>query len=428
MKLGILSRSLKSYSTRRLREAAVQRGHKVKVLDTLKFAIDLEKGDPDLYFRTKQLTHYDAVLPRIGASITYFGTAVVRQFEQMDVFCANTSGGISNSRDKLRSLQILSRHQIGIPKTTFVRDKKDVLPAIERVGGAPVVIKLIEGTQGIGVLLAETVESAESIIELLQSQKQSVLIQKFVAESKGRDIRAFVVGDQVVGAMRRVAQGQEFRSNVHRGGVTERVVLDESYCETAIRAAQIMGLRVAGVDMLEGKDGPQIMEVNSSPGLEGIERCTQLDIAGSVIDYIAAQVDFPEIDLRQRLTVSRGYGVTEIYIPEGSEYVGQALAESGLRDRDLNALTLYRGTTVIPNPKSSRELEAGDRLLCFGKLELMRDLVPAKTRRKRRPKVKDLPELPVADEVHFDESELRSRDASEAESDSSTDHARSEED
>lgn len=405
MKLGILSCNLKCYSTRRLREAAEQRGQKVKVLDTLKFAIDLEQGEPDLFFRRKQLSHYDAVLPRIGASITYFGTAVVRQFEQMDVFCANTSSGIANSRDKLRSLQILSRHQIGIPQTTFVRDKRDVLPAIERVGGAPVVIKLIEGTQGIGVLLAETVKSAEAIIEMLQSQKQSVLIQKFVAESKGKDIRAFVVGDQVVAAMRRVAQGQEFRSNVHRGGKTEAVELDEAYCETAIRAAQIMGLRVAGVDMLEGKDGPQIMEVNSSPGLEGIERCTQLDIAGSIVDYIAAQVDFPEIDLRQRLTVSRGYGVTEIHIPDGSDYVGKGISDSGLRDRDLNVLTLYRGTKVVPNPKADRILEAGDRLLCFGKLESMRDLVPAKTRRKRRPRVMDLPDLPVADEVNAETSD-----------------------
>lgn len=399
MKLAILSRSLDCYSTRRLREAAAQRGHQVKVLNTLKFAIDLERGEPDLYFRQKQLSHYDAVLPRIGASITYFGTAVVRQFEQMDVFCANSSGGIANSRDKLRSLQILSRHHVGIPQTTFVRDKKDVLPAIRRVGGAPVIIKLIEGTQGIGVLLAETVQSAESIIELLQSQKQSVLVQKFVAESKGRDIRAFVVGDQVVGAMRRVAQGQEFRSNVHRGGMTESVELDDNYSETAIRAAQILGLRVAGVDMLEGKDGPQIMEVNSSPGLEGIERCTQLDIAGAVVDYIAAQVDFPEIDLRQRLTVSRGYGVAEIHIPDGSEYVGKTINESGLREKDINVLTLYRGTTVIPNPRSDRQLEPADRLLCFGKLELMRHLIPSKTRRRRRPKVQDLPDLPVADEV-----------------------------
>ena len=399
MKLAILSCSPKCYSTRRLREAVEQRGHTVKVLNTLKFAIDLDEGSPDLYFRQKQLSHYDAVLPRIGASITYYGTAVVRQFEQMDVFCANSSASITTSRDKLRSLQILSRHRIGIPQTTFVRDKKDVLPAIERVGGAPVIIKLLEGTQGIGVLLAETVESAEAIIELLQSQKQSVLIQKFVAESKGRDIRAFVVGDQVVGAMRRVAQGQEFRSNVHRGGITEAVNLSDAYRETAVRAAQIMGLRVAGVDLLEGKDGPQVMEVNSSPGLEGIEGCTQLDIAGAIVDYIAAQVNFPEIDLRQRLTVSRGYGVAEIFVPEGSQYVGKTISASRLREKDINVLTLYRGTTVIPNPRSDRELQANDRLLCFGKLDLMRDLIPAKTRRKRRPKIQDLPDLPVADEV-----------------------------
>ena len=403
MKLGILSCSPRCYSTRRMREAALQRGHTVRILNTVRFSIDLEQGNPDLYFRQKQLSHYDAVLPRVGASITYFGTAVVRQFEQMDVFCANSSMGIANSRDKLRCLQILSRHQIGIPQTTFVRDRADVLPAIERVGGAPVIIKLLEGTQGIGVLLAETVKSAEAIIELLQSQRQNVLIQKFVAESKGRDIRAFVVGDQVVGAMRRVAQGQEFRSNVHRGGLTEPVILDEKYRETAVRAAQIMGLRIAGVDLLEGKDGPQVIEVNSSPGLEGIEGCTQLDIAGSIIDYIAAQVDFPEIDLRQRLTVSRGYGVAEIHIPEGSIYIGKTIKDSGLRERDIAVLTLYRNTTVIPNPFSHRVLEAGDRLLCFGKLELMRDLIPKKVNRKRIPKVKDLPDLPVADKV-FKES------------------------
>jgi ribosomal protein S6--L-glutamate ligase len=402
MKLAILSCSPNCYSTRRLREAAQQRGHEVRVLNTLKFAIDLEEGAPNLYYRQNELSHYDAVLPRIGASITYYGTAVVRQFEQMDVYCANSSASIANSRDKLRSLQILSRHRIGIPKTTFVRDKRDVLPAIERVGGAPVIIKLIEGTQGIGVLLAETVKSAEAIIELLQSQKQSVLIQKFVAESKGRDIRAFVVGDQVVAAMRRVAQGQEFRSNVHRGGRTERVELSEAYRETAVRAAQIMGLRIAGVDLLEGKDGPQVVEVNSSPGLEGIEGCTQLDIAGSIMDFIAAQVNFPELDLRQRLTVSRGYGVAELFIPEGSKYVGISIADSGLREKDINVLTLYRGTTVIPNPRIQRVLEPNDRLLCFGKTDSMRELVPKKTRRKRNLKVQQLPELPVAEEAGRD--------------------------
>ena len=389
MKLAILSCGPNSYSTRRLKEAALQRGHQVKVLNTLKFAIDLQQGVPDLYYRQKPLSNYDAVLPRIGASITYYGTAVVMQFQEMDVFCANTAHGINNSRDKLRSLQILSRHHIGIPRTTFVRDKKDVISAIERVGGAPVVIKLIEGTQGIGVLLADTMKQAESIIELLQSQKQNVLIQKFVAESKGKDIRAFVVGDRVVAAMRRTAEGQEFRSNVHRGGIAEAVELDDKYKETAVRAAQILGLQVAGVDMLEGKNGPQIMEVNSSPGLEGIESCTDLDIAGAVIDYISAQVDFPELDIRQRLTVSKGYGVTELYIPECSNYVGTTIAgvQSG---KDINVLTLYRGNKIIPNPRSDRTLEADDKLLCFGKLEFMRDMIPKKTRRRRRPEVKDL--------------------------------------
>src|SRR6056297_2428825 len=390
MKLGILSRSRHCYSTRRLKEAAEKRGHDVKVLDTLRFSIDLEQGEPDLFYRSKQLSHYDAIVPRLGASITYFGTAVVRQFEQMDVFTAAASAGIANSRDKLRCLQILSRHQIGIPQTTFVREKKDVLPAIERVGGVPIIIKLLEGTQGVGVILADSVKIAEAIIETLQSTRQNVLVQKFVAESKGRDIRAFVVGDQVVAAMRRVAQGQEFRSNVHRGGVAEPVDLDEAYRETAVRCTQIMGLRVAGVDMLEGKDGPQVMEVNSSPGLEGIENATGLDVAGAVIDYIAAQVDFPEIDVRQRLTVSKGYGVSEIYIPEGSNFVEQTITETGLSEKDINVLTLYRGAKIIPNPKKERLLEAGDKLLCFGKMESMRDMIPARTRRRRTPTIGQL--------------------------------------
>ena len=399
MNFGILSCSAKCYSTRRLVEAAKQRGHNVKVVNTMKLAIDLQKGKPDLYYRQEKLGELDAVLPRIGASLTYFGTAVVRQFEQMDVFTANSSAGISNSRDKLRSLQIFSRHHIGIPATTFVRQKQDVFPAIDRVGGAPVIIKLIEGTQGIGVLLADTVQSAGAIIELLQSQKQNVLIQKFVAESKGKDVRAFVVGDEVVGAMRRVAQGQEFRSNVHRGGKTEAIELSEEYRETAVRAAQILGLRVAGVDMLEGKDGPQVMEVNSSPGLEGIEECTQLDIAGAVVDYIAGRVDFPEIDIRQRLTVSRGYGVTELTIPDGSIFLGKRIDEAGFEEKDINVLTLTRGKKIIPNPKKSRVLEENDRILCFGKLELMKELVPSKVRKQRKANVQELPELPVAQQV-----------------------------
>ncbi|MCR9076218.1 MAG: RimK family alpha-L-glutamate ligase [bacterium] len=389
MKIGILSTSPRNYSTSRLREAALDQGHKVKVLNTLRFSIELQEGEPDLHFRSKQLSEYDAVLPRIGASITYFGTAVVRQFEQMDVYTPNTAAGISNSRDKLRSLQILSRHDIGIPHTTFVRDRADVLPAIERIGGAPVIIKILEGTQGVGVILADSTKVAEAIIETLQTAKQNVLIQQFIRESKGTDLRAFVVGDHVVAAMRRKATGDEFRSNVHRGGTTEAVKLDDETAQIAVRAAQIMGLRVAGVDILESDNGPLIMEVNSSPGLEGIETATGLDIAGSIVHYIADQVNFPEIDLRQRLTVSKGFGVADIVIPEGSELVGKPINES-LWNRDLTVLNLHRGTSIISNPKSSRVLEAGDKVLCYGRLENMRDLAEKTPKRKRRYKPKKL--------------------------------------
>jgi len=396
VKLAILSRAPRIYSTSRLRAAAHERGHTVRVLNTLRFAIDLAGDEPDLQYRGKQLSHYDAVLPRIGASITFYGMAVVRQFEQMDVYTPNTSNGIANSRDKLRSIQILSRHSIGIPATTFVRDRADVLPAIDRVGGAPVVIKLLEGTQGIGVILAPDTKVAEAVIETLQSTRQNVLIQRFIAESKGRDIRAFVIGDRVVAAMRRVAQGDEFRSNLHRGGTSHVIRLDPEYERVAVQSAQIMGLRVAGVDMLESDDGPLVMEVNSSPGLEGIETATGLDVAGAIIDYIANQVDFPELDIRQRLTVSTGYGVAELLVREKADILGKAIGESGLRERDISVLTLTRGTTVIPNPKSSRVLEADDRLLCFGKLEEMRDLVPARRRRRSRTKLQPLPQDAVA--------------------------------
>lgn len=396
MKLAILSRAPRAYSTQRLRTAALDRGHDVKVLNTLRFGIDLSGKEPDLQFRGKQLSDYDAILPRIGNSITYFGTAVVRQFEQMDVYTPNTAYGISNSRDKLRATQILSKHGIGMPATTFVRDRADVIPAIERVGGAPVVIKLLEGTQGIGVILAPDIKVAEAIIETLQSTRQNVLIQRFVAESKGRDIRALVVGDRVVAAMRRVALGDEFRSNVHRGGTVEPVQLDPAFEEAAVRSAQIMGLKVAGVDMLEANDGPQVMEVNSSPGLEGIETATKLDVAGAIIDYIDNQVAFPQIDVRQRLSVSTGYGVAELLVHGDADIVGKPLGESGLRERDISVLTLHRGTSVIPNPRASHVLEPEDRLLCFGRLEEMRSMIPE--RRKRRQKVKKLPKHPIHDQ------------------------------
>jgi len=383
MKFGVLSRAPRSYSTRRLIQAASERGHDATVLDTLRFAIDLAGDEPDLQYRGQPLEDLDAILPRIGGSITFFGLAVVRQFEQMYVYTPNTAGGIANARDKLRAIQILARHEIGIPATTFVRDRADVLAAIERVGGAPVVIKLLEGTQGIGIILAPDTKVAEAVIETLQSTRQNVLIQRFVAESRGRDIRALVVGDRVVAAMRRTAVGDEFRSNVHRGGTIEAVDIDAEYERVAVQSAQIMGLRVAGVDMLEGNDGPLVMEVNASPGLEGIETATELDIAGAIVDFIDNQVAFPELDIRQRLTVSTAYGVAELHVPEGADMIGRSIEDTGLWDDDISILTLTRGTRVIPNPKGERVLEHDDRLLCFGKLERMRHLVPERRRRSR---------------------------------------------
>ncbi|MBC2602137.1 RimK family alpha-L-glutamate ligase [Puniceicoccus vermicola] len=393
MNLGILTCAPKCYSSRRLIEAAKNRGHVVKVFNTLRLAIDIAHGDPNLFYKDREITPPDAILPRIGTSITRYGTAIVQQFQQMDVYTPNTAPGIVNSRDKLRSLQILSRHDVGIPPTAYVQDKRDVAAALDRVGGAPVIIKLIEGTQGVGVILADRKEIAMAIIETLHSTKQQVLLQKFVAESKGKDVRAFVIGDRVVAAIRRVAQGQEFRSNVHRGGKAEVIDLDPAYAEAAVRAAQIMGLKICGVDMLEAEDGPQIMEINSSPGLEGIEHATGLDVAGAVIDYIADQIKFPEIDIRQRLTVSRGYGVADISIPEGSKFVGSTVADTGLRDLDVVVLMLRRGDKVISNPKGSRVLEANDSLMCYGQVDQMKGLIPDPSPKRR--KLKPLPETPV---------------------------------
>jgi ribosomal protein S6--L-glutamate ligase len=357
----------------------------VRVLDTLRFSMAVERGNPQLLYREKPLSRYDAVIPRIGASITFYGTAVVRQFEQMGVFTLTSSHAISVSRDKLRSMQVLSRHTIGIPPTAFVRDRQSVIASIERLGGAPVVVKVLEGTQGVGVILAESVKVAQAIIETLQTAQQNVLIQKFVHESRGRDIRALVVGGHVVAAMRRVAQGDEFRSNIHRGGRTERVKLDPEYERTAILAAQIMGLRVAGVDMLESQDGPLVMEVNSSPGLEGIERTTRVDVAGRIVDHIDDQFLLPEVDIKQRLTLDKGYGVAEFQITPLSDLRDKTLAELGLAERDVTVLSIHRGSVVIPNPHGDTRLLRGDQILCYGKNLALKQLIPrdARGRRKR---------------------------------------------
>lgn len=387
MKIAILSRNPACYSTRRLKEAAVIRGHKALVLDTLKFSINIEQDSPALFYKDQKLSEYDAVLPRIGASVTFYGLSVLRQFEQMGVFCLNGATAISRSRDKLHCLQILSRHNIGLPPSAFVHRKEDVLGALERVGGAPVIIKLLEGTQGVGVILAETVKVAQAIVETLQSTRQNVLIQKFVKESKGRDIRAFVVGDRVVAAMRRQAMGDEFRSNMHRGGKATCIELSKEYSETAVRTAHILGLRVAGVDMLEGEDGPRILEVNSSPGLEGIEGTSGVDVASCIIEEIEKQVLFPEVDLRQRLTLSAGYGIAEFVVHNMPQIEGKSLREAGLREKNIFVVSITRNLKPIPIPGPDECLFDGDKVLCFGELRELRALMPAnykhhKSRRK----------------------------------------------
>lgn len=376
LKIAILSRNPSSYSTKRLKEACLIRGHRAKVLNTLSFSMKIEQNYPKLFFRNRAISRYDAVIPRIGASISFYGTAVVRQFEQMGVFTLNSALAIGIARDKLRSIQILSRHNIGVPPTAFARGRGSVLHAIDLVGGAPVIIKLLEGTQGIGVILAENAKIAEAIVETLQSARQNVLIQKFMAESRGRDIRAFVVGDKVVASMRRLAMGEEFRANIHRGARAEPVELEPTYQRVAIHAAQILGLRVAGVDMLETADGPQILEVNSSPGLEGIEAATQIDVAGAIVDHLEEQVQFPDVDLRQRLTVKAGYGVAEFPVSAESELAGKTLRESGLRDREVQVLSIVRGNVIIPNPRGDRQILPGDTLLCFGKTITLKSYIP----------------------------------------------------
>ncbi len=286
MNIAILSRDPKLYSTRRLKEAGEQRGHKVEIINHMKCVLIIEKKNPMVMYNGRRLDYFDAVIPRIGASVTFYGAAVVRQFEMMKVFTAVESQALIRSRDKLRSLQILSRAGIGLPKTVFVDYSKDTEGIIEVVGGAPVVIKLLEGTQGLGVVLAENKKAAQSVIEAFHGVHARIIVQEFIKEAKGADLRAFVVDGEVVGAMKRQARDGEFRSNLHRGGYAEVVKLSRTERNTAIAAAKKMGLGVAGVDMLPSKRGPLIIEVNSSPGLEGIEGATKVDIAGKIIKYL----------------------------------------------------------------------------------------------------------------------------------------------
>jgi ribosomal protein S6--L-glutamate ligase len=286
MKIGILSRDANLYSTRRLVEASLKQGHQVDVIDHLKCNILIEEERPRLYYNDHYLEGYDAIIPRIGASVTFYGTAVVRQFEMMGVFTCVKSRGLTDSRDKLRSLQLLTKSGIGLPKTVFTNYSKNVESVIDSVGGVPVVIKLLEGTQGLGVVLADSKKAATSVLEAFNGLKARVIVQEFIKESGGADIRAFVVDGKVVGAMKRQGKTGEFRSNLHRGGSSQIIELSDAEQKAAVRSAKALNLGVAGVDMLQSSRGPLVLEVNSSPGIEGIERATHIDIAGEIIDYL----------------------------------------------------------------------------------------------------------------------------------------------
>ncbi|MGH8656084.1 MAG: 30S ribosomal protein S6--L-glutamate ligase [Gammaproteobacteria bacterium] len=301
MKVAVLSRNPKLYSTRRLAEAAQQRGHEVRILDVLRCYMNITSHRPGVHYKGEGIDDLHAVIPRIGASVTFYGAAVLRQFEMIGVYPLNESVAITRSRDKLRALQLLSRKGIGLPITGFANKPDDIGDLIDMVGGAPVVIKLLAGTQGIGVVLAETRQAAESVIESFLGLKASVLVQEYIKEAGGADIRCLVVGDKVVAAMKRQGREGEFRSNLHRGGSASLIRITPEERSTAVRAASTMGLNVCGVDILRSNHGPVVMEVNSSPGLEGIEKASGKDIAGMIIEFI-------EKNARQGRTRTRGSG------------------------------------------------------------------------------------------------------------------------
>ncbi len=290
LKIAILSKNKNLYSTRRLKEEAEKRGHYARIINTVRCYMNISSKNPEIHYAGEKLTNFNAIIPRIGASITFYGTAVVRQFEMMRVFSLNESVAISRARDKLRALQLLSRKGVGMPVTGFACSPNDTDDLIKIAGGTPLVIKLLEGTQGIGVVLTETIQAAESVIESFMGLKANIMVQEFIAESSGEDLRCFVVGDKVIAAMKRTAKPGEFRSNLHRGGTATPVVLTPEETKTAIRATQILGLNVAGVDIIRSNRGPLVLEVNSSPGLKGIEAASNKNVAKSIIEFIEKKI------------------------------------------------------------------------------------------------------------------------------------------
>lgn len=382
MRVAILSQYPKSYSTSRLREACKERNARAQILVTSNFLLQVRAGELEIRYNGAQLPQVDALVPRIGAASVFGGCSVVRHFEQMGVFTVQSARGIGTAHDKFRTMQELSRHNIPIPPTVFVFNPSEVQAAIEFLGGTPVVIKFLQGTQGSGVMLAEDINAATSIVQALQATHHRVLLQRFISESSGCDIRAFVVGGQVVAAMRRKAKPGEFRSNVHLGASVERVILDDVISEVALQSAQILGLGVAGVDILESNDGPLVIEVNASPGLEGIEAATNVDVAGEIIDYIELARRLTPVDLHERLLVGTEFQCVEVTIaPKTVRSVNSrakrlAIESSSeecltveallLKYPDVIILGLRREGRNIPSPDPDFQLQTGDVLVLFG--------------------------------------------------------------
>ena len=368
LRLAVLSRGPRLYSTRRIVEEAKKRGIEVEVCDPMKFSLVVGEGSVDVLHKGRHFTH-DAVIPRIGHSITQHGVAVLRHIEQLGIWTANTGQGILQSRDKLNASQILARNRIPVPITVYVRDVIDVEQAIETVGGLPVVVKVTQGTQGDGVFLRHTAFEVRNLVQGLLMTGKSVLVQEYIAESHGKDIRALVVGDRVVACMRRRARGREFRSNYHLHGTVEKVELPESYAEAACRAARLLGLNIAGVDLLEGKDGPLVLEVNSSPGLEGIEKASGVNVAGAIVDFVMEDTAFSEVDIGQLLRTIPGSGVLSLQLRNHPKMVGKRL-------RDVFAsvpvFALSRENRLVWNPEEDLQLRYDDVLVCYGELTELR--------------------------------------------------------
>ncbi len=371
LRLAVLSRGPRLYSTRRLVQEAKKRGIDVEVTDPMKFSLFVDDGCIEIHY-AGQPFNFDAVVPRIGHSITKHGVAVLRHMEQLGIWSANSGQGILQSRDKLHASQILARNKIPVPNTAYVRDIIDVEPAIDFVGGLPVVIKVTQGTQGQGVFLRHTIHEARSLVQGLLLTGKSVLIQEYIAESHGKDIRALVVGDRVVAAMRRRARGREFRSNYHLNGTVEKVELNPDFEEQACRAARVLGLHIAGVDLLEANSGPLVLEVNSSPGLEGIEKASGVNVAGEIIDYVMNETTFSEVDLDQLLRTVPGSGVLSLQLRNHPAMVGKKIADLFKSTHEIPVFALSRDHKLVWNPDYEIQLRYDDVIICYGELNQLR--------------------------------------------------------